>query len=152
MTTNALSMVDQVLAGYAYRYYFAREIYYTGTQTGPHVMVWLSDGIPILTGANSISLGGGVRVDCYTNMTTNVGAQRYAVVNYAGGIVSWGAQDLVLSDCLPATIGGVVFDLPDSHIRQNVQANRASTAAVFADVLLLFFVCVAVFWGMFRKR
>ena len=152
MTANALSMVDQVLAGYDYRYYFAQEIYYTGTQNGPHVRVWLSNSIPILIGTNSISLAAGVRVDCYTSMTTNLGAQRYTVSNYGGGTVTWGVQDLVLSDCFPVVIGGVVFDLPGSHIRQNVQGNTAAAAASLANILLLFFVCVALFWTVFRRR
>ena len=152
MTVNALSMLDQVLAGYDYKHYFAREVYYTGTQNGPHVIVYLSDSDAIQVGSNSISLGSGVRVDCYTSMGTNVGAQRLSVSNYGGGNITWGAQDLVSSDSRPMMIGGVRYALPASQIRQNNQANMAGAAASFSGVLLGFFVCLALFWGLFRRR
>jgi len=114
--------------------------------------VYLSNSAPILTGLNSVSVGAGVRVDCYVNMTTNVGAQRLVVANTNGGIVSWGVQELVLASCRPALIGGVLYDLPSSISTQNNKANMAGAAADTAAVFLLFFVAVALFWQLFRRR
>jgi len=145
-------MVDQVLAGYAYKHYFAREIYYTGTQNGPHVIVYLSNDVPVLNSATNIWVGAGVRVECYTSTTTNLGAQRHAVYNQGAGNISWGVQDLVISDCQPTLIGGVRYDLPGSITAQNNRANMAAAAADFSSVFLLFFACIALFWGIFRRR
>ena len=152
MTANALSMVDQVLAGFAYKHYFAREIYYTGTQNGPHVIVYLSDDVPVLNSATNIWTGPGLRVECYTSMTTNLGAARLTVVNHNGGNISWGVQDLVLSDCQSTLIGGVRYDLPASGGTANTKANMASAVANFSSVCLGFFICLALFWGVFRRR
>jgi len=152
MTVNALSMVDQVLAGYAYKHYFAREIYYNGTQNGPHVIVYLSDDVPILNSATNIWTGPGLRVECYTSMTTNLGAARLTVANHAGGNISWGVQDLVLADCQPTLIGGVRYDLPASGGTANTKANMAAAAADFSTVFLGFFACFAFFWNIFRRR
>jgi len=152
LTANALSMVDPVLAGYEHKHYFAREIYYSGTQNGPHVVVYLSDDIPVLMTASSVFLGAGVRVECYTSMTTNLGAQRLTVANYNGGNVSWGVQDLVLGSCRPTLIGGVRYDIPAAVAAQNNKASMATAAAAFSSALLSFFVCVALFWRLFDRR
>jgi len=152
MTTNALSMVDQVLAGFRYKHYFARELYYAGTQNGPHVQVYLSDTEPVLTGTNSVMVGPGVRVDCYTSMTTNAGAQRLAVVIQTTANISWGVQELVAGDCRQTSIGGVLYDLPSAIQAQNNKANMVSAAANVASLLLLVFVLVALYWQHFRRR
>ena len=152
MTTNAQLIVDQVLAGYTYKHYYAREIYYTGTQNGPHVVIYLSDEMPLLLGPNAIWCGAGVRVECYTSLTTNLGAQRLTVANFAGGNLNWGVQDLVLSDCRPTLMGGVLYDLPAAYNTRNVQANLASSASALSQVLLSVFVLIALFWSAFRRR
>ena len=152
MTTNAQLVVDQVLAGYGYKHYFAREIYYTGTQNGPHVIIWLSDDVPILMGTNSIWCGAGVRVECYTSLGTNLGAQRYQVFNFGGGNLSWGVQDLVLSDCGSTMMGGVRYDLPAAYNTANVRANIAAAVSAGSQALLAVFVLIALFWGAFRRR
>jgi len=152
LTANALALVDQVVSGSEYKHYFAREVYYSGTQNGPHVIIYLSNAYPTLTGTNSVSLGGGVRVDAYTNMTTNTGAVRYSMSNYAGGNVTWGSNDLVLSDCRSTLIGGVRYDLPAAYVTQNNKANLAAAGAMASNLLLGFFVLVALFWTAFRKR
>jgi len=145
-------MVDQVLAGYAYKHYFAREIYYAGTQNGPHVVVYLSAEEPVLVGARGIWAGPGLVVSCYTSMTTNLGAERLTVANYNGGNIMWAVQDLVVASCQPTLIGGVLYDLPAAHNTANVKASVANAAASFSNLFLLFFVCVALFWQLFRRR
>jgi len=153
MTTNAMAMVDQVLAGHGgYPHYFAREIYYTGTQNGPHVVVYLSKEMPVLAGLNVIWVGSGLRVECYTSMTTNAGAQRYAVYSFGGGNISWGVQDLVVSDCRSTLIGGIQYDVPSSVNYPGMQAAMASAASNVAMVLLLVFVLIAQYWRIFRSR
>jgi len=152
LTTNAQLIVDQVLAGCEYKHYFAREVYYTGTQNGPHVIIYLSDELPVLIGLNAVWCGSGVRVECYTNMTTNVGAQRFVVASFGGGNIIWGAQDLVLSDCRSSLIGGVQYDLPAAYNTQNVRANMAAAASAVSQVLLTVFVLIALFGSFFRRR
>jgi len=151
LTTNAQMIVDQVLAGYEYQHYFAREVYYSGTQNGPHVIIYLSDEMPVLTGLNAVYCGSGVRVEAYTSLATNLGAQRLVVASFGGGNVSWGVQDLVLSDCRPSLIGGVKYDLPAAYNTQNTRANIAASVSAFSQVFLCVFVLIALFWRVFRR-
>jgi len=145
-------MVDQVLAGHTeYRYYHAVERYYSSTQNGPHVVVYLSNSVPVLTGTNAVGVGAGVRVECYTSMTTNLGAQRFVIYNQAAANITWGVQELVVSSCGATTIGGVLYDLPASYMRQNVQADISSASASLAISFLLVFVLIALFWRAFRR-
>jgi hypothetical protein len=145
-------MVEQALAGFAYKHYFAREIYYTGTQNGHHVVVYLSDEVPVLNSATNIWVGSGLRVDCYTNMTTNLGAARLAVTNYGGGYISWGVQDFVLSDCQPTVMGGVRYDLPGAVSVQNNRANMAAASSNFASMLLFCSALLVLYCNLFRRR
>jgi len=153
LTANAQAAVDRVLAGYeSYKHYFAREIFYSGTQNGPHVVVYLSNDPVVVTGARSVSIGSGVRVEYYTNMTANNSASRYQVFSQAGGNIVWGIQDFILSDANPTMIGGVLVDLPASFHRAQFRADAASAFAASANMLLAVFVLIALFWNIFRRR
>jgi hypothetical protein len=134
-------MLDQVLAGYEeYPHYFAVERYYTGGSSGPNISVYLSKDVPVVVSASAVSVGAGVRVDCYTSAASVLGASRFSVSNVAQTAVSWGAQDFVCGDSQPTLIGGVRIDLPSSYVHQANQAGFAAAAFGAVIGLLLVFV------------
>lgn len=153
MTPNALAMVDQVVAGFEdYPHYFAIEKYYTTGNTGPNVVIYLSKETPILAGPQAVSIGSGLRVECYTTTGANLGVSRMSVGTVSAGVVTWGVQELVVGDCRPTLIGGVPYDVPASYVRQNNQADMAGAVAAAVMVLLGVFVIVALYWRVFRLR
>ena len=148
-----MQAVNRTLAGFDhFRHYFAIEPFYTAGQTGPNVIVWLSNTRPIIMSNNQVLLGAGVRVEVISNRTTTTNINRSRTLNFGGGTVGWTTQDFVLSDANPATIGGVQVALPSSYILNQTRAAHASAYSNTLAALLLGVVLIACFWSLLAKK